>query len=265
MSLGEHLEELRRRLIYALLGLVVGVAIGLAIGRPIIQIMQRPYEAALAKMGMPNEQLSVLAVGAGFDIYMRVALYTGLLIGCPWIIYQVWAFIAAGLRPNERRYVQFSVPFSVALFLAGGVFFVFFVSVPAITFLMEFDRWLGVKPLITLPNQIGFMVDMILAFGVAFQTPVAVLILAKVGLVDMKTLRGYRRHAALAVSIFAAIFAPGDALSMIIMAGAMYLLYELGLVLAHLLIFRHEPAEDDEGAAEGNVNRAADAPADLEE
>lgn len=238
MTLGEHLEELRRRVIYALLGVAVAVAVSLAFAREVILAFEWPYQKALAEIGMPWEKLAVLSVGAGFDVYMRVALYCGLLLAGPWIIYQAWAFVAAGLHPRERRVVLMAVPAFVGLFLGGAAFFVAFVAVPAIKFLIGFDRWLDLDPVVTLQSQIGFMTDMVLAFGLAFQTPLAILLLAKVGLVSMKTLRKYRRHAIVAIAAFAAVFAPPDALSMLALGLPMWLLYELGVVLAYFLALR---------------------------
>ncbi len=243
MSLGEHLEELRRRIIYSLYGVAAGAAVGLAFGRYVILAMEYPYKVALAKLGRPAEQLAVLSVGAGFDLYMKTALYCGLLLGAPWIIYQIWAFVSVGLLPREKQAVRFAVPFFVVLFLCGAAFFVFLVAVPALEFLIGFDHWLEVTPVVTLQSQVGFMAEMMIVFGLAFQTPLAILVLAKAGLVSMRGLRKYRRHVIVAITAFAAVFAPGDVISMFALAVPMWLLYELGVLLAWFLALRRrEPA-----------------------
>lgn len=249
MSLTEHLEELRRRIIYALLGVAVTLGLSLAFARQVILALEYPFNQVMAEMGS-SQKLNVLSIGAGFDLYMRVALYCGLIAASPWIIYQVWAFVSAGLYSKEKRFVQYSIPFSIALFLAGGAFFIGFVAVPATRFLVHFDIWLDVAPMVSINNQIEFMTDMILVFGVAFQMPLATLILAKVGLVSMETLRAYRKHVIFAIVVFSGIFAPPDALSMLAMIFPMWLLYELGVALAYLLVYRREQAEQPEDLEE---------------
>ncbi len=244
MTLAEHLDELRLRLILAIAGLLVGASLGLVFSKQVIQFLMRPYNEAMSRLHLAPDPLVVLNAGGGFDIWLRVALYCGAFVAGPWIIYQLWAFISAGLYPREKRFIQYSIPFSAALFLAGGAFFVLYVAVPAMIFLMGMDLWLELKPVITLQNQVAFMTDMILAFGLAFQLPLAVLILAKVGLVSMAALKRYRKHVLLAIIVFSGIFAPPDALSMIAMIIPMWMLYELGVGLSWLLVLRHRREEE---------------------
>jgi sec-independent protein translocase protein TatC len=261
MSLGEHLEELRRRIIYALLGLTAGTAASLVFAGHVIRFLEQPYWDAMARFGKTREELAVLTVGAGFDIYMKTALYCGLLIGSPWILYQLWAFVSAGLYPRERRMVHLSIPFFVLLFAAGGAFFYYLVAVPAIMFLVHFDVILGVRNVVTLQSHLGLMTEMMLVFGMAFQTPLVILLLAKIGLVGMGTLRKYRRHAIVVILLFAAIFAPGDVVSMFALAIPMWLLYELGVVLAYFLVLKkraaEESAQEDEDSALEDQERGA--------
>jgi sec-independent protein translocase protein TatC len=193
MSLGDHLEELRRRLIYALLGVVVGLVAGLVFAKPIILAMEIPYQKAMADLGKPGERLAVLSAGAGFDIYMKTALWCAVIVASPWIIYQIWAFVSAGLLPREKRIVYFTVPFFVVLFLGGAAFFSFFVAVPALKFLLYFDeKVFGVNTVITLGSQVSFMAEMMIVFALAVP---------------------------------------------------MWLLYELGVVLAYFLALKKAPAE----------------------
>jgi sec-independent protein translocase protein TatC len=244
MSLGEHLEELRRRLIYAILGFTAGMGLSLAFTWHVIRAMEHPYRRAMDRLGEPPDLLAGPGVGAGFDLYMKTAVYCGLLVGAPWIIYQIWAFVSAGLYRREKRVVSLAIPFFVLLFLLGAAFFYFVVADPAIRFLVHFDIWLRVRPFITLQTLVGFMAQMMLVFGLAFQTPLVVLVLAKAGLVSMRTLRRYRRHAIVLVLAFAAVFAPGDVVSMLALALPMWLLYELGVVLAYFLAFKKRQAEE---------------------
>jgi sec-independent protein translocase protein TatC len=260
MSLVEHLEELRRRLIYSLAGLAVAMALALIFGHQIIALLKYPYDKAVSQLGMPS-QLSVLSAGAGFDAYMKVSFYCGLILSCPWIVYQLWMFVSAGLYPRERRYVTYSVPFSALLFMGGAAFFLLAVSVPAIRFLLWFDHWMGLNPIVTLQSHVEFMTDMILAFGLAFQTPLAIFILARVGLVSIRTLNRYRRHAIFVILVFSAVFAPPDVLSMLAMALPMWMLFEAGVLLAYITVRKQERQEREEDARDRALAVENQAPA----
>ena len=131
------------------------------------------------------------------------------------------------------------------LFVAGAAFAVV-LSIPAIKFFIQFGNDLGIRPIITLDEYVGFMTNLLLAFGAVFQVPLVVLVLAKVGLVDMPRLRRYRAHVIVAMSVIAAVLAPPDLLSMLAMMLPMWLLYELGILLAWATVFRKKPAEADD-------------------
>jgi sec-independent protein translocase protein TatC len=236
MTLGEHLEELRRRLIYALAALVVGVALATALGNRLLKLLLYSYERVMTQAGL-DPSLAVPNVTAGIGMYMNIALVAGLLIASPWVIYQLWMFIATGLYEKEKRIVRRTVPFSAALFLAGAAFFLFVASMPLLRFLVRFNRWLGVRHVIMLGEYIGFITRMTMIFGLAFQTPLAVVVLSWVGLVNLRQLNHYRRHVIIAVLVFAAVvtFSPVDQM---VLAIPMWLLYELGLLLSYLAVFR---------------------------
>jgi len=236
MTLGQHLDELRRRLIYAAIGLVAVMAVALIFGKQLIRLIEYPYNVAMQEAGR-EPQLAMTGLTDAFSTYLRVSFYAALVVAAPWIVYQLWMFVAAGLYPNERRYVNRSIPFSVLLFLVGAAFGVQ-VSIPAMKFFVTFANSLGVQPIVTLDNYISFMTNLLLVFGLIFEVPLVVLVLAKVGLVNMRMLNRYRRHVVVAMAVFAAVFAPPDAMSMILMILPMWLLYEGGILLAWLLVFR---------------------------
>ena len=170
-------------------------------------------------------------------MYMGMSLVAGLVIASPWVIYQLWMFVAAGLYPKERRLVRYSVPFSALLFLGGAAFFLFVTSVPLLRFLVGFNRWLGLRHVIMLDDYIDFITKMMLVFGLGFQLPLAVLVVSWVGLVQLRQLNHYRRHVLAAVVIFTAVvtYSPVD---QAVLSVPMWLLYELGVLLSYLLIFR---------------------------
>lgn len=238
MTLGEHLEDLRTRLFYCVIGLVLAMILTLSLGGYILDWLRLPFVHAMHD-ALPgkDDSLKVFEITGAFSMYLRVALYAGLVLSSPWILYQLWMFIGAGLYKNEKRYVHMAVPFSAGLFLAGAAFAVR-LSVPAIVFFLKFGQRFGIEPIITLEDYISFMIKLVLAFGVVFQMPLVVLVLAKVGLVDMKKLSHYRRHVVVACAAIAAILAPPDPGSMFLMLLPMWLLYEAGIGLSWLLIFR---------------------------
>jgi sec-independent protein translocase protein TatC len=240
MTLGEHLDELRKRLFYALGGLAAAMVLSIAMGRPILHLLQRPYELVMREYAM-DDRLAVLSTTAGIGVYFRVAMIAGVILSCPWIFYQLWMFISAGLYPHERRYVTAAVPASATLFVAGAAFYLFVMAVPMLRFLIGFGNWLGVKPVIALDEHIHLMTMMMLVCGLAFQTPLAVLILAKMGLVTLATLNRYRRHVIVAILIIAAVATPSPSpLDQIVLAVPIWLLYELGVLLVYLLVHRKE-------------------------
>lgn len=242
MTIGEHLEELRKRIMLALVGLVATMTVSMIYGKDLIRLIEYPFTQAMTKVGMQPE-LAWMEVTGAFGIYLKVAFYVGLVLASPWVFYQLWMFVGAGLYSKEKRYVKMAVPFSVFLFLAGAAFAVM-VSIPAIEFFIVFGKDLGAKPVITLPDYISFMTQLLLVFGIVFQLPLVVLVLAKIGLVDMKMLNRFRRHVIVGIGVVAAIFAPADIISMIVMILCMCVLYEFGVVLAWVLVLRKRAKEE---------------------
>lgn len=311
MSFGEHIEELRLRLILALLGLFVGVVVvflpPLDIAWRVMRSMESPAkealddfyhneyakkarEAALAqartpavkahisraelaaaiselfpKLPAPNlegledqssidlslqfqssdfieaTEGSVVQIDQGLvslgtletlTIFFMVALVTGLVISSPWVFYQGWAFVAAGLYRHERRYVKKYLPFSLGLFLSG-VFLCFFVVLPVtLKFLLQFNVYLGVAPMLRLSEWMGFATLLPLVFGAAFQTPLIMLLLERIGIFTVDDYRSKRKMAIMVIALASAVLTPGqDPFSMIMLALPMILLYELGIVM----------------------------------
>jgi len=238
MALSEHLEELRGRLIRALVGLAVGWAIALMIGNRLMGWLEYSYVKVMREMGL-GDQLAIQSISTGMTVYLEVSLVAGVVLASPWIFYQLWMFVAAGLYPNERRIVISAIPFSAGLFAAGTAFFLFVASVPLIRFFAAFNEWLGVRPVIMLKDHIGFMTRTMLMFGLAFQTPLVVLILSKAGIVSLSALNKYRRHVIVGVLIFAAVVTSSPSpLDQIMLAIPIWLLYELGVGLSYLMVFR---------------------------
>lgn len=253
MSLGDHLEELRTRLLRAIIGLLVGTAVCLIFGRQIISFIQRPYVKVLRSMEAdrnpdasdPNAvqadtsenpiHLQTLAPAAGFVSYVKIALISGLLLSSSWVFYQIWMFVAAGLYPHERRYVYIATPFSASLFVTGALFFVLVVAPITLGFLVRFnERVLHVNSNFTFANYMSFVALLMLVFGIAFQTPIAIYFLNRTGLVSVAALRSSRKFVFLGVFIVGAMVTPPDFISQITLAIPLYLLFELGILLSYL-------------------------------
>jgi sec-independent protein translocase protein TatC len=175
---------------------------------------------------------TTLNVQEAFMVWFKVCVVCGIVIGSPWIFFQVWAFVAAGLYPHERRYVHVYLPVSLGLFLAGVFICEVFVIPKAIETLLWFNEWLGFKPDMRLSEWLGFAIFMPLIFGASFQTPLVMLFLAKLGIMDADSFRNKRRYAWFAMAVFAAVITPStDALSMLFLWVPMSLLFELGIWL----------------------------------
>ena len=218
MTVGEHLEELRRRIFYALLGLVAGMVVGLIFARDLIALLKGPYIRVMDKLGLEGD-LVVLQATSGLTNYLKVAFYAGLVLGSPWIFYQLWMFVGTGLREREKRYVRWAIPFSTLLFVGGAAFFLWVVSERILHYLLKLTVWLGMNPMVTFENHVSFMLRMMVVFALAFQTPLVILILVW-------------------------MFTPPDPFSMVALAVPMWLLYELGVLLAYLLVGRKRRTQD---------------------
>jgi sec-independent protein translocase protein TatC len=228
MTLGEHLEELRARVILSLIGLAVAVTVCLYFGSWIIVFMEKPYIDA---MGM-QARLQSLSPADGFTSYMKITAIAGVILSSPWIFYQLWMFVSAGLYPHEKRYVYIATPFSAGLFITGCLFFVFIIAPATLKFLVNFNKsFLGVDSNFTFQNYISFITLMMLTFGVAFQTPIAVFFLIRTGLVSTKMINQYRRIVIFGAVVISAFVTPGDLFSLFALAISLYLLFESGALL----------------------------------
>ncbi len=304
MSLGDHLDELRARLILAIFGLAIGAVVSLVFGTHIINFIERPYVEAMRRriaktepvVAEPNSvalvhllfqnlaaesqtdpnapaidpnhleflrkvtvatlrqwhtdqtpadangldslpryaRLQTLAPAEALSAYMKVSFITGLILTCPWVFYQLWMFVAAGLYKHERRYVRTAVPFSAALFIAGALFFLFVVARISLSFFLAFGDLMDVASNWTLQRYISFVTVLMLVFGLAFQTPIAILILNRTGLVSLEAMRKVRKYVILGVFVVSAAVTPPDVISQVTLAIPLYALFELGMLLAYL-------------------------------
>jgi sec-independent protein translocase protein TatC len=184
--------------------------------------------------------LIFISVAEAFFTYMKVAFIAGLILASPFILYQIWAFVAPGLYRNEKKYV---VPFVFAgsFFFATGIFFGYYVAIPVgFKFLLGFATDL-IKPMPSMKEYLSFSIKFLLAFGIVFEFPVVLVLLARIGVVDAKTLARHRKYAILLIFIFAAVMTPPDLISQVLMALPLMGLYELSILLSKIFGKKPKP------------------------
>jgi sec-independent protein translocase protein TatC len=193
--------------------------------------------------------LTTLSVQEAFMVYMFVSLTTGFVVGSPWIFYQIWSFIAAGLYPHEKRLVHVYLPFSIGLFLAGVAVCEFLVMPKAVEALLWFNEWIGLEPDMRLSEWLGFAIWLPIIVGLSFQTPLVMMFLNRVGIFGVDSYRSKRRVIWFVMAIFAAVITPStDPYSMVFLWAPMCLLFELGIYLC--LVWNKQPEEEPEESEE---------------
>ncbi len=206
-----------------------------------------PRQVASAVQSSTNEltppaSLTTLTITEGIMTYLMVSIYCGIVLSSPWIFWQLWQFIGAGLYPHEKKYVYMYLPLSLGLFLAGCALAEFVVLPLGVRYLLGFNAWLGVEPELRLSEWVSFAVMVPLIFGAAFQTPLVMLFLERMGIVDITVYTKNRRFAILILFIIAAFLAVApDPLNMTLLAVPLCLLYELGILLCR---FAPKPTND---------------------
>lgn len=217
MSLVDHLGELRDRLFRSILAIVAGSVVGFIFAAPIRNFLLEPLPGGVAQ---------VLGPGDGFAIQLRIAIVVGIILAMPVLLYQVWAFVAPGLTPAERRTVRPWVPLAL-FFFALGVGIAYLVLPYAVQFLLSFTDEKLVANIAAGP-YFDFVTTMFLAFGIVMEFPILLVGLSRVGILSSERLRAARRYVILGISIFAAVATPGgDLVSPFVLGGTMYLLFEL--------------------------------------
>ncbi|MEQ8853689.1 twin-arginine translocase subunit TatC [Gimesia sp.] len=173
-----------------------------------------------------------LAVQEAFTtIYLKVSFVAGLVLASPWVIYQIWLFVAAGLYPHERKYVYIYLPISIFLFLGGALFCFYAVFPFVLNFLLGFNKLLGVNPQIRLSEWISFAITLPLMFGLSFQLPLIMLFLERISVFEVKDYIEKTRMAILVISIISMLMTPADPMSMLLMMLPLLLLYGLGIAM----------------------------------
>ena len=269
MTLGEHLEELRRRVLWSTVAIAVAMFACLIWVRPLVHFLAQPVYDAVQQVEIDREQASgeiqpgeaprqrarlvLLTPMEAFVTSMKTALIAGLVIASPVVFYQLWLFVAAGLYPHERHLIHVFIPFSALLFIIGTVFSYEIVLKYGLPLLLNFAGIAGdlATPSITLSSAINFVLMMSVVMGLVFQLPLVMMILSRVGLIAPETYVKQWRYATVGIFIAAAILTPPDVFTQMAMAIPMLGLYWLGVALAKSAVRKKRKAAEDRKAAEG--------------
>jgi Tat protein translocase TatC len=233
MTVGQHLDELRKRVFRSIIYLTVGVIALLVFGDTMVAWILRQPLAALKDLGFEDAKMQGFSPTEGFATYLKVVLMASLLLTSPLIAREIWGFISAGLYKSERKYVELFAPISYVLFLCGMAFLYFVVLPPALKFLYSFGYLEGmVVPVPRYSLYISFYFVMSLIMGVVFQLPLVMLFFMAVGLVGPPFFRKYRRHFVVgAVALLAVLTPSGDAVTLVLVTVPVLILYEGGILL----------------------------------
>lgn len=233
MSLLEHLQELRKRLVYSLLSIGAGFGVAYGFHDRIAALMIAPITTALASHHLPTKLVYTNPMD-GFNFYLKIGLFGGIILASPFVLYQVWLFIAPGLYQNEKRYVVPFMAATIGLFLAGAFFGYHYVYPGALEFLIGYSKQF--TPMVTIAEYMELFSTVILGLGIVFELPILVFFLALFGIVSPKWLWKNIRYAILVIFIIAGIITPTpDPLSMCIFASPMLALYLISIGIAHMV------------------------------
>ncbi|CAH2932008.1 MAG: Twin-arginine translocation protein TatC [uncultured Paraburkholderia sp.] len=236
-----HLVELRDRIIRAGLAVIV-VFVGLVYWAPdIFRLLARPLMNNLPKDG----KMIVTDVTGSFFVPMKVTMLVAFVIALPFVLYQIWAFVAPGLYQHEKKLVGPLVGSSYTLFLCGMAF-AYFVVFPTIFRVMaHYNAPLGAEMTTDIDNYLSFVLTMFIAFGVTFEVPIVVVLLVRMNVVTLKKLKEVRPYVIVGAFVISAVVTPPDVFSQLILAIPLIVLYEAGIIAARLIVGKQPAVVED--------------------
>ena len=238
IPLTSHLEELRKRLIVCFIAIGAGFILSYGFKEKLFQILTYP----LISVMKTDETLIFTGLPEAFFTYLKVSFLTGLILSAPVILYEFWVFVAPGLYHKERRLLLPVVFFSSLFFIAGALFGYFVVFPFGFKFFLGFATE-TIRPLISMREYLSFAAKLLIAFGLAFELPVVVTFLSRLGLVTVDFLKKNRKYALLLSFVCSAILTPPDVITQIMMALPLMILYEMGIYSA--MFFGRKKAKSD--------------------
>ena len=235
-----HLVELRSRLVHSIIAVLVVFAVLFPFAKEIYALLARPMLRALPS----GSQMIATDVTGTFLVPLKVTLMAAFLIALPYVLWQAWAFVAPGLYQNEKRLALPVIASSVVFFIFGMAFAYFFVFPVMFTFFAGYTP-AGVTMMTDIEKYLSFVLTMFVAFGITFETPVIVIVLVRFGVVSLDKLKSVRPYMIVGAFVVGAIFTPPDVVSQLMLAVPLWLLYELGLVLARFVSVPQQGGEEE--------------------
>lgn len=247
MTLADHLGELRRRLIVSVAAIAAGFLVCYYFSEGLYDVLSAPLKPALPE---GTDFIAFTGVTEPFFVYMKVAFVGGVILSSPVVLYQVWAFIAPGLYDNERRWFIGVVAASVVLF-SGGALFAYFVVFPfAFEYLLGFSKD-DLRPVLSMGLYFSLVTRLLIAFGVAYQMPLVVLVLSRLGIVTSRQLLRWWRYALILILVASAVLTPTpDVFNQLLMAGPLMVLYAVSVVIASVFGRERKASEKEAGEPE---------------
>jgi len=239
-----HLVELRSRLLYSIIAVLVVFVALFPWSKEIYALLARPMLRALPS----GAQMIATDVTGTFLVPLKVTLMAAFLIALPYVLWQAWAFVAPGLYQNEKRLALPVIASSVVFFVFGMAFAYFFVFPVMFSFFAGYTP-AGVTMMTDIEKYLSFVLTMFVAFGITFEVPVIIVVLVRMRVVGLDKLRSIRPYAIVGAFIVGAIFTPPDVVSQLMLALPLWLLYELGLLLARFVSVPEGDAAEEEAVA----------------
>ena len=236
----EHLDELRSVIIRSLIVVCVAAVVAFMLKEPLFEVVLAPRSSdffVYRLMGVEPFSLHLMNTGLTeqFMIHMRTALYAGLLLASPYILYELFRFVSPGLYQNERRYAVWIVGAAYVMFLVGTLVNYFVVFPLTVRFLGTYQVSPDVANMLTIQSYVDTLLGMSLVMGVVFELPVVCALLGRMGLINAQLMTGYRRHAIVAILVVAAIITPTtDVFTLFVVALPIYLLYEVSIQIVKI-------------------------------
>jgi sec-independent protein translocase protein TatC len=243
MSFLDHLIELRKRLLWSLGFLAGGVALGLPLSERVLEFLSRPMIRALHEAGVANNKLIYTAPTQALTLYITSGIYLGLILALPFVLHQVWLFVAPGLYRHERSAVAWFIGSAMLLFLCGTAFGYFLMLPATLKFLLSIKG--PFEPMISINEYFDLTTILLMGLGLVFQLPILIFFLTLFRVVTPKFLWENSRYAILIITIVAAIIVPTtDALTMLIFMAPMIVLYFLGIGVSALVVRGRKSSEE---------------------
>lgn len=232
----DHLEELRWRLIKSIVAIVGSAIVIYFFSETVLSILVTPYNDAAKYLGKdPTQGLIFLTPTGGFMIRIKLSVFVGIMVALPIIVYQIWQFVVPGLLRTERKYLPTVIFFSTFCFAIGAFFCYFIVLKFGLRFLLGFETQ-DLIATIAVNEYLQFITQLIFVFGLIFEMPVLAFFLTRIGLLTPDFLRHYRRHGIVIIVILSAILTPPDIFTQILLAGPLFLLYEISILISKVAL-----------------------------